>query len=238
MGAGALLVAGIIPALLANLYTDNLHAMTAEGACSAIAVATVADEAAAHMAAERDCLADVMYYEARGEGLAGEKAVAEVVMQRTHDRNYPGTVCGVVYDGVQADRRTGCQFSFACDGSTKRPKEPAAWNHVQALARQIVSGAVKLGNETGHAIAFHSIGVTPEWADTMLRTVQIGNHVFYKRAPYGEVLVKRHWKARRPSRAFFYPTARSSRLPRCPRHRKSSPTSRLRALCVMAPEEI
>jgi spore germination cell wall hydrolase CwlJ-like protein len=124
-------------------------------------------------------LAEVLYYEARGEGIEGEKAVAEVVLQRTHNRNYPETVCGVVHEGVQEGRRD-CQFSFACDGSLRRPKERAAWTRMRMLAERIMSGAVKLGNATGRAIAYHSVDVTPVWADTMQKTAQIGNHVFYR----------------------------------------------------------
>jgi spore germination cell wall hydrolase CwlJ-like protein len=138
--------------------------------------------AAARFAADVGCLAEVMYYEARGEGVAGEKAVAEVVLQRTKDRNFPHTICGVVHDGVQ-DGRRDCQFSFACNGSVDRPKEPGTWRHVQVLAEKIVSGTVKLANQTGHAIAFHNAGITPAWADTMQKTAQIGNHVFYRWAP-------------------------------------------------------
>ena len=138
--------------------------------------------AAARFAADVGCLADVMYYEARGEGVAGEKAVAEVVLQRTKDRRFPHTICGVVHDGAETGRRD-CQFSFACNGSADKPKEPSTWRQVQALAEKIVSGTVKLANETGHAVAFHRADVTPGWADTMQMTAQIGNHVFYRRAP-------------------------------------------------------
>src|SRR5215472_4390636 len=64
---------------------------------------------------QSECLAEVLYYEARGEGTEGQKAVAEVVLQRTRDRNYPHTICGVVYEGARS-HSPYCQFSFACDG--------------------------------------------------------------------------------------------------------------------------
>ena len=131
---------------------------------------------------QSECLAEVLYYEARGEGTEGEKAVAEVVLQRTRDRNYPGTICGVVYEGVQPHNR-GCQFSFACDGALRQPKERTTWERVRRLADAIVSGAVKLAAETQHAIAYHSVDVEPAWAGTMLKTAQIGNHIFYRRDP-------------------------------------------------------
>ena len=163
------------------LYTDELHA---RAALPDSVVVTDSPVALAQMetAAQAECLAEVMYYEARGEGVEGEKAVAEVVLQRTHTSDYPSTVCGVVYDGVQADRRD-CQFSFACDGTLRRPKERHAWQRVRQLAEKILIGAVRLSGQTGHAVAYHNVDVTPAWAQTMLRTAQIGNHVFYRRDP-------------------------------------------------------
>lgn len=131
---------------------------------------------------QSECLAEVLYYEARGEGTEGEKAVAEVVLQRTRDAYYPHTICGVVYEGVQPDRKD-CQFSFACDGALRKPKERGAWRNVRILADKILSGAVKLAGETGHAIAYHSVDVDPAWADDMVETAQIGNHIFYRRDP-------------------------------------------------------
>jgi len=128
---------------------------------------------------QSDCLAEVLYYEARGEGTEGEKAVAEVVLQRTRDHNYPRTICGVVYEGAQPNHRA-CQFSFACDGALRQPKDRTTWERVRKLADAIVSGAVKLAGETRHAIAYHNIGVQPSWAEAMVQTVQIGNHVFYR----------------------------------------------------------
>jgi hypothetical protein len=168
-----------------TLYTDELRARAAlpdlvSVTESPIAVANIA------YAAQSECLAEVMYYEARGEGIAGEKAVAEVVLERTRNANYPKTVCGVVYDGVQPERRD-CQFSFACDGTLRRPKDAAAWTRVRALAEKILTGSVRLVDLTGHAIAYHSVDVAPVWAQTMLRTTQIGNHVFYRRDPNAQV---------------------------------------------------
>ena len=127
---------------------------------------------------------------ARGEGIEGEKAVAEVVLQRTRDRDYPSTVCGVTYDGVQPDRRD-CQFSFACDGKLRRPKDRYTWQRVRVLAENILTGMVRLSGQTGHAVAYHSVDVTPFWAQTMLKTAQIGNHVFYKRDPLAQARLLR-----------------------------------------------
>lgn len=131
---------------------------------------------------QSECLAEALYYEARGEGTEGEKAVAEVVLQRTREHNYPRTICGVVYEGAQPDNRV-CQFSFACDGTLRQPKDRTTWERARKLAEAIVSGAVKLAGQTRHAIAYHSIGVQPAWAEAMVQTVQIGNHVFYRPDP-------------------------------------------------------
>jgi hypothetical protein len=91
----------------------------------------------------------------------------------------------VAYDGVQPDRRD-CQFSFACDGTLRRPKDGYAWQRVRLLAEKILIGAVRLSGQTGHAVAYHNVDVTPFWAQTMLKTAQIGNHVFYRRDPLAQ----------------------------------------------------
>jgi hypothetical protein len=166
------------------LYTDELRARAALPDSVFITTSPLA-LAQKQTAAQAECLAEVMYYEARGEGIEGEKAVAEVVLQRTRDRDYPSTVCGVTYDGVQPDRRD-CQFSFACDGTLRRPKDRYAWQRVRLLADKILTGVVRLSGQTGQAVAYHNVDVTPGWAQTMLKTAQIGNHVFYRRDPLAQ----------------------------------------------------
>jgi spore germination cell wall hydrolase CwlJ-like protein len=182
LGGAAIVVASAISAFGVNLHTDQFGRNAVPAAEPALSAPSPAELAGARLAAESGCLSEVMYYEARGEGVDGEKAVAEVVLQRTRNVNYPDTVCGVVHEGVQQGR-LDCQFSFACDGSADKPKDAAAWLQARLLAEKIMSGAVRLSGETGHAIAFHNVGITPVWADTMLRTTQIGNHVFYRFAP-------------------------------------------------------
>jgi spore germination cell wall hydrolase CwlJ-like protein len=170
------------------LYTDEQAAHTDEQAARAAlpdsvpVTGSVIAFAKAENAVQSECLAEVLYYEARGEGIEGQKAVAEVVLQRTRDSNYPATVCGVAFDGAQNDRHA-CQFSFACDGALSRPKDKWAWRRVTQLAEKIVAGTISLTGQTGRAIAFHNVDVTPAWADSMLRTAQIGSHVFYRRDP-------------------------------------------------------
>jgi spore germination cell wall hydrolase CwlJ-like protein len=190
VGAVSVLLLGVAPLVGFNLYQDRSTEPpmpTAKPVQAQVVVGSPVELAGAQLASEGGCLAEAMYYEARGEGLAGQKAVAEVVLRRTHNRNYARTLCGVVYEGVQEGRKTGCQFSFACDGSLDRKLEGEAWDQARLLAEKIMSGAVVLGDMTGHAIAYHSIGVSPPWKDNMLRTVQIGNHIFYRFMPRDQV---------------------------------------------------
>jgi spore germination cell wall hydrolase CwlJ-like protein len=129
--------------------------------------------------AEQKCLADAMYFEARGDGVRGEEAVAEVIFNRMRDANYPGTICGVVYEGARSGH--GCQFSFACDGAAHTRREPGAWAQARLLAAQILTGYRTLGDETGGATSYHANYVEPGWTD-MVQTAQIGNHIFFRRA--------------------------------------------------------
>jgi spore germination cell wall hydrolase CwlJ-like protein len=187
LGAFILATAGATPAFTIGLHTDKSPeppaAVIETVMVTQSPVVAAEKQFQAQAATEARCLADAMYYEARGEGVKGEKAVAEVVLQRTRDRFYPTTICGVVHEGVRAHRRSGCQFTFACDGSMRRPKDLETWEEARELAERIMAGKVKLGNMTGRAIAYHSVAVDPFWADYMIKTAQIGNHVFYRRDP-------------------------------------------------------
>jgi hypothetical protein len=127
--------------------------------------------------AEHRCLAQALYYEARGEGVAGQKAVAEVIFHRMRTGNYGHSICAVVFEGAD---KPGCQFSFACNGELTLPKVPEAWMRAQMLAARILTGEERMDDETGGAISFHAVSVNPDWANYLQRTVQIGNHVFYK----------------------------------------------------------
>lgn len=176
-----LLVGGSTP-LGFHLYTNEFRTPAVAERAPLTPMLSLDEMRARRDAIQSRCLAEVLYYEARGEGEAGEKAVAEVVLERTHSRYYPHTICGVVHEGADQPGRS-CQFSFACDGALERPKDAAAWQRAQTLAAKILAGEVKLHNETGHAIAYHSASVAPYWADDMLMTAQIGNHVFYRRMP-------------------------------------------------------
>jgi spore germination cell wall hydrolase CwlJ-like protein len=123
-----------------------------------------------------DCLAQAVYYEARGEGVAGMQAVAQVVLNRVRHPAFPKTVCAVVLQG--AGRKSGCQFSFACDGSLHRSRQAEAWRRSRDVAAKALSGFVM--PEVGMATHFHTTSVSPGWRANLLRVSQIGSHVFYR----------------------------------------------------------
>jgi hypothetical protein len=137
------------------------------------------DAVSTELLAEHRCLSEVLYYEARGEGSRGQQAIAEVVFHRMNTGNYGHSICAVVYEGAG---HSGCQFTFTCNGELTKGREEDAWRESEALAAQILTGEVSLHNATGGATNFHAVSVTPDWADTMNKTAQIGNHIFYRGA--------------------------------------------------------
>lgn len=124
---------------------------------------------------ELDCLAQAVYYEARGETPAGQAAVAQVVLNRVRHPAFPKSICAVVFQGAQRGR--GCQFSFACDGSTRGPRETGAWERAKRVASRAFDGQVMAG--VGNATHFHVTSVQPGWTNLM-RVAQVGAHVFYR----------------------------------------------------------
>ena len=123
-----------------------------------------------------ECLTQAAYYEARGEGRDGMKAVTQVVLNRVRHRAFPNSVCSVVFQG--AGRRTGCQFSFTCDGSMRGRVNRAAWNRARDIASAALSGAVYA--RVGNATHFHTTGVSPRWRNALVRVSQVGDHLFYR----------------------------------------------------------
>ena len=127
-------------------------------------------------AEERRCLAQAIYYEARSEPRIGQLAVADVVLNRVASRLYPGTICGVVYQG--SERVTGCQFSFTCDGSMSARLNKRKWNESEELAGAILAGLrAPVSRDATH---YHANYVTPHWASSLTPTATIGTHKFYK----------------------------------------------------------
>ena len=132
---------------------------------------------AAISASDVTCLADAIYFEARGEPRHGQEAVAQVILNRAASSQYPDSVCGVVYQGKS--RKNACQFSFACDGVPDRKTEPVAWDRAQAIARAMGSGSRKV-QTLQSATHYHATHVKPRWAGKMKKLSTIGAHVFYR----------------------------------------------------------
>src|ERR1700742_346261 len=121
------------------------------------------DAAMTQLLAEHKCLSEALYYEARGEGASGQKAVAEVVFHRMNHGDYGHSICAVVYEGAG---HPGCQFSFTCNGDLTHGKDNEAWRNAEKLAARILTGEVRLADSTGGATNFHAVSVSPGWADT------------------------------------------------------------------------
>ena len=137
-------------------------------------LATMRSDADARRAT--DCLTQAVYYEARSEPVDGQRAVAQVVLNRVRDRAFPHSICGVVYQG--SERRTGCQFSFTCDGSMQRPMEPTAWDRARLVAQAALAGSVYA--PVGSATHYHANYVLPWWASSLTRIGAVGSHIFYR----------------------------------------------------------
>jgi spore germination cell wall hydrolase CwlJ-like protein len=144
----------------------------------AIVLAALAQPARPVAATEMNCLAEAVYYEARGETLQGQRAVAEVVARRSKERGYPRSICGVVYQDAHLVNR--CQFSFACDGIQPVRRDRKAWAEAVEVAHYELTGPGRLEDLTSGATHFHTPRVRPSWSKRFVRTVQIGNHIFYR----------------------------------------------------------
>ncbi len=123
-----------------------------------------------------DCLTSAIYYEAATEPVEGQRAVAQVVLNRVRHPAYPSTVCGVVYQG--AERVTGCQFTFTCDGSLRRPPMQSYWQRARRIADEALSGAVYA--PAGWATHYHTNWVVPYWSSSLAKAAVIGTHIFYR----------------------------------------------------------
>jgi len=123
-----------------------------------------------------NCLASAIYYEAGNQDADGERAVAQVILNRVRHPAFPASVCGVVYQG--STRPTGCQFTFTCDGSLNRQPDADGWRRAVAVAQAALSGAVYA--PVGWATHYHADYVVPYWAATMAKNTVIGAHLFYR----------------------------------------------------------
>ena len=124
------------------------------------------------------CLSLAIAYEAGFEPAAGQQAVAEVILNRTRHPAYPKSVCGVVFQG--SSRRTGCQFTFTCDGAMKRALSAKVMQNSRAIAERVLTA--NFTPYVGGATHYHANYVSPYWAPSLVKVGQIGAHIFY-RAP-------------------------------------------------------
>ncbi|MEW9837642.1 cell wall hydrolase [Mesorhizobium marinum] len=133
--------------------------------------------AAVFSAKEQKCLATAIYFEARGESLRGQAAVAQVVLNRVRNPAYPNTVCGVVYQNEHLKNR--CQFSFACDGKKDRITSPASYKIAGEVAMAVTAGKIFLP-EVASSTHYYAQYVSPRWARSMEKMKKIGLHIFYR----------------------------------------------------------
>jgi hypothetical protein len=125
----------------------------------------------------KKCLAEAIYFEARGEPERGQYAVAQVVMNRTRSPYYPNDVCGVVYENK--NKRNACQFSFACDGIPDRIFDRTSYAKAQDIAEDVLVNGAYLP-DIGTATHYHATYVKPRWIRDMIKEEKLGSHIFYR----------------------------------------------------------
>jgi spore germination cell wall hydrolase CwlJ-like protein len=129
------------------------------------------------------CLAEAVYFEARGEAVRGQIAVAQVVLNRAFSGKYPETVCGVVYQNKH--RHFACQFTFACDNNPDVIREPDMWDRAQKIAKAMLDGRLWLP-EVDRSTHYHAYWVRPSWVSEMKKTYRFGVHTFYRPRAWGD----------------------------------------------------
>jgi len=122
------------------------------------------------------CLASAVYYEAGNQDMDGERAVAQVVLNRVRHPAFPASICSVVYEG--STKPTGCQFTFTCDGSLNRQPDGEGWRRAMSVAEAALDGSVYA--QVGWATHYHADYVVPYWASTMAKSAVVGAHLFYR----------------------------------------------------------
>ena len=129
------------------------------------------------------CLAEAVYFEARGEAVRGQIAVAQVVLNRAFSGYYPTTVCGVVFQSKY--RHSVCQFTFACEGNTEIIREPDMWERAKKIAKAMLDGLIWLP-EVDKSTHYHAYYVHPSWVAEMRRMYKFGVHTFYRPKAWGD----------------------------------------------------
>lgn len=122
------------------------------------------------------CLSEALYFEARGESVKGQFAVAEVIHNRVKSKRFPNTICGVIKQGT--GRKYQCQFTYTCDGFKEIIAEPRAFARVSKVARASMDG--RAPELTKGATHYHTTAVRPRWSRVYTRTTKIGVHLFYR----------------------------------------------------------
>ena len=165
------------PLATGPIYSDAQDAPTrVDPLAGPAARSMVVDNSGVDRSRALQCLTAAIYYEAASEPDIGQRAVAQVVLNRVAHPSYPNTVCGVVYQG--SERRTGCQFSFTCDGSLARVPSRMFWLRAERVAAEALAGYVH--SPVGLATHYHTIAIHPYWADSLSYIGTIGAHRFYK----------------------------------------------------------
>jgi spore germination cell wall hydrolase CwlJ-like protein len=129
------------------------------------------------------CLTEAVYFEARGEAVRGQIAVAQVVLNRAFSGFYPSTVCGVVYQNKH--RHLACQFTFACDNVADVVREPEMWDRARKIAKAMLDGQLWLP-EVGKSTHYHAYWVRPSWVSEMKKMYKFGVHTFYRPRAWGD----------------------------------------------------
>ena len=128
------------------------------------------------MNSELKCLSEALYFEARGEQIEGQIAVADVIINRKNSNRFPSTICGVVSEG--SHKKHACQFSYNCDGKLEIVTEKGSYGRISKLSQILLEPSARV--LTDGATFYHAKAVNPSWAKKFKKTNEIGQHIFYK----------------------------------------------------------
>ncbi|MDU8926071.1 cell wall hydrolase [Alisedimentitalea sp. MJ-SS2] len=170
-------LSGISAVRLDNLLQHPEPHMASGGKPVNYTKSWLASQPKASGGAQWACLAEALYFEARGESIKGQFAVAEVILNRVDSRHFPNSVCGVIKQGT--GKKYACQFTYTCDGHKEVIHEPAAYTRVGKVAKVMLDGGARA--LTRGATYYHTKAVRPSWSRKFHRTATIGVHHFYRR---------------------------------------------------------
>ena len=161
---------------LINLTLDSSRAMTSSQETGEFSNKTLDYLLLGDVDPQVKCLAEAIYFEARGENVIGQYAVAEVILNRVDEVQFPNSVCKVVSEG--ATKLNSCQFSYNCDGKPEYINDLKSYKRILKLSDMFYGGTARL--LTGGATFYHSQDVNPSWTTKLKKTREIGRHIFYK----------------------------------------------------------